>query len=84
MCPQATQTALPELTYIATIRHGVDISSYKLNEQGGSGLVYFGDIHPDNGTREVVETALQAGRYLVIVGAIRDQAIFSSRGSSLI
>lgn len=68
----------PELTYIGTVYHGIDLESFTFNESGGKNLVFFGRIHPDKGTREAIEIAKKAERDLVIAGVIQDEAYFSS------
>ena len=69
----------PELTYIGTVYHGVDLESFTFNESGGDKLVFLGPIYPEKGTRQAVEIARLAGKDLVIAGAIQDEEYFHSR-----
>src|SRR5207253_2363896 len=39
----------PDLPYVATVYHGIDLSEFTPREQPGRGLVYFGRMHPDKG-----------------------------------
>jgi glycosyltransferase involved in cell wall biosynthesis len=66
----------PDLTYAATIHHGIPLEEFTLREEPGDYLLYFGRIHPDKGTREAVELARRTGRKLRIAGIIHDEAYF--------
>jgi glycosyltransferase involved in cell wall biosynthesis len=65
----------PELDYIATVYHGVDVAELPEGPGGGS-LVTFGRIHPDKGTEQAVAIARACGRRLVICGPVQDRAYF--------
>src|SRR4026208_2133455 len=58
----------PDLTYDATIRHGIDLPPLPLPEQPWGYLLFLGRIHPDKGTHQAVEVARRAGLPLVIAG----------------
>lgn len=45
----------PELRYLATVYHGIDLESFTFDERGGDYLLFFGRIHPEKGTREAIE-----------------------------
>lgn len=66
----------PELDYVATIHHGIDLDALPLSPAGGDELVVFGRIHPDKGTATAIEIARRAGRRLVICGIVQDDAYF--------
>jgi glycosyltransferase involved in cell wall biosynthesis len=66
----------PGLHYAATIHHGIDAGSFELHAEPGTYLAYFGRIHPDKGTAEAIDTAVQAGLPLLIAGIIQDHAYF--------
>jgi glycosyltransferase involved in cell wall biosynthesis/quercetin dioxygenase-like cupin family protein len=66
----------PELTYMTTVHHGIDLESFALSESGGDNLVFFGRIHPEKGTREAIEIAQLAKRDLIIAGVIQDKEYF--------
>jgi glycosyltransferase involved in cell wall biosynthesis len=69
----------PDLDYIATIYHGVDLTQLPLNTTPGDDLVVFGRIHPDKGTADAITIAKRAGRRLVICGIVQDQRYFAER-----
>jgi len=66
----------PDLTYSATIHHGIDVEAFTFNPLGGKYLLFFGRIHPDKGAREAIEIARLANRDLLIAGIIQDQHYF--------
>jgi glycosyltransferase involved in cell wall biosynthesis len=66
----------PELDYVATVYHGIDLAALPFSATGGSELVVFGRIHPDKGTAQAIEVAKRAGRRLVICGIVQDTAYF--------
>lgn len=67
----------PDLSYVATVHHGVDVSQLPFSPAGGDELVCFGRIHPDKNTAQAVEIARRAGRPLVLCGPIQDEAYFA-------
>lgn len=67
----------PELSYAATVHHGIDLEELTLRETPGEGLVFFGRLHPDKGVAEAIEIARRAGRKLVIAGIIQDRTYFA-------
>jgi glycosyltransferase involved in cell wall biosynthesis len=66
----------PELDYLATVYHGVDLEALPFDPDGGDGLVAFGRIHPDKGTHTAIEIARRAGRRLTICGIVHDDRYF--------
>jgi glycosyltransferase involved in cell wall biosynthesis len=68
----------PELDYVASVYHGVDLAELSLGP-GGDDLVSFGRIHPDKGTAEAIEIAARAGRRLVLCGIVQDERYFAER-----
>ncbi|MCJ7472094.1 MAG: glycosyltransferase family 4 protein, partial [Actinobacteria bacterium] len=66
----------PELEYIATIHHGIDLHRFTFQPDHGKYLLFFGRIHPEKGTRECIEVARQTGMKLIIAGIIQDQDYF--------
>lgn len=69
----------PELDYVATVYHGVDVDGLPYCPSGGPGLVSFGRIHPDKGTHTAIEIARRAGRPLTICGIVQDERYFTER-----
>ncbi len=69
----------PDLDYIATIHHGIDISQFAFVESAGEYLLFFGRIHPEKGTHEAIRVAQRLGRKLVIAGIVQDQEYFDTQ-----
>jgi len=69
----------PSLDYLATIHHGIDTDAFSLHPSPGGYLLFFGRIHPDKGTVEAIEIALESGLPLVIAGIVQDQEYFDER-----
>jgi len=68
----------PELTYLATIHHGIDTDAFALHPEPGGYLLFFGRIHPDKGAAQAIEVARRAGLPLRLAGIIQDQAYFDA------
>jgi glycosyltransferase involved in cell wall biosynthesis len=68
----------PELDYLATVHHGVDLAGLPPGP-GGDDLIAFGRIHPDKGTDLAIDIAGRAGRRLIICGIVQDRAYFTER-----
>lgn len=66
----------PGLRYAATIHHGIDVDSFALDAAGADGLLFFGRIHPDKGTRQAIAVARACGLPLTIAGIVQDQGYF--------
>jgi glycosyltransferase involved in cell wall biosynthesis len=66
----------PELSYAATVYHGIDLEALPLSRSGGEALVAFGRIHPDKGTATAIEIARRAERRLVLCGIVQDERYF--------
>ena len=70
---------VPELDYVATVHHGIDLAALPFSADGGEDLVILGRIHPDKGTADAIEIARRAGRRLVVCGIVQDVAYFRER-----
>jgi len=66
----------PDLDYIATVHHGIDLNRFTFQEVGGEYLLFFGRIHPDKGTKECIEIARNTGKKLVLAGIVHDEDYF--------
>ncbi len=66
----------PDLTYEATIHHGIELAAFTFRPDPGSYLLFLGRIHPDKGTHLAIEVARRAGLPLVIAGIVQDQTYF--------
>jgi glycosyltransferase involved in cell wall biosynthesis len=74
----------PELSYAATVYHGVDIGQFPFVDVPGDDLVAFGRIHPDKGTAEAIEIARRADRPLIICGPVHDERYYAERVEPLV
>ncbi len=70
---------VPELDYIRTVHHGIDLASLPFSAAGGDDLVILGRISPDKGTAEAIDIARRAGRRLIICGIVQDAEYFRDR-----
>lgn len=68
----------PDLTYAATIHHGIDTAAFTAHTSPGTYLAFFGRIHPDKGTAEAIDVAHRTGIPLVIGGIVQDEDYFRS------
>jgi glycosyltransferase involved in cell wall biosynthesis len=68
-----------DLSYAATVYHGIDLNSLPFSPAGGEDLVILGRIHPDKGTAEAIEIARLAGRRLLIAGIVQDPVYFQEK-----
>lgn len=66
----------PELAYIATIHHGIDIERFRFSPRTDDYLLFYGRMHHDKGAREAVEIARRAGMKLIMAGIVQDRAYF--------
>lgn len=66
----------PDLTYDATIHHGLDLTQFTPGPGDGGYLLFLGRIHPDKGAHVAVEVARRSGLPLVIAGVVHDEAYF--------
>jgi glycosyltransferase involved in cell wall biosynthesis len=69
----------PELDYVATIYHGVDVDVLPFRARAAETLAVFGRIHPDKGTAEAIAIARAAGRRLMICGIVQDARYFAEQ-----
>jgi glycosyltransferase involved in cell wall biosynthesis len=66
----------PDLTYLATVYHGIDLDQFTFRDTPEDYLLYFGRIHPDKGTREAIEIARKARRRLLLAGIVQDRSYY--------
>lgn len=66
----------PELHYVATIHHGIDLTGFTFRPEPGEYLLFFGRIHHDKGTHEAIQIAREAGMKLILAGVVQDQDYF--------
>ncbi len=66
----------PELDYIATIHHGINLEQFPFRGEADDYLLFFGRIHPDKGVHEAIEVARKTGKRLIIAGIVQDELYF--------
>jgi glycosyltransferase involved in cell wall biosynthesis len=69
----------PELDYIATIHHGIDLKEFSFKEKHGDYILFLGRIHHEKGTAEAIEIARRTGLKLIIAGIIQDEKYFKEQ-----
>lgn len=69
----------PDLTYDATIHHGIDLTGFTFRPEPGSYLLFLGRIHPHKGTHLAIDVARRCGLPLRIAGIVQDQAYFDAQ-----
>lgn len=66
----------PDLDYIKTIHHGIDLKQFDFQPEPDDYLLFFGRIHPDKGAREALEIARAGNKKLIMAGIIQDEAYY--------
>lgn len=69
---------LPQLNWVATVYHGVDVQSYPFNERPGAYLLFVGRISPEKGPERAIAIARKSGIRLKIAAKMdpKDRAYF--------
>src|SRR6478735_4119608 len=75
---------VPELDYLATIYHGIDLDTLPFSAAGGDDLVILGRIHPDKGTADAIRIAALTERRLLIAGLVADDRYFREEVEPLV
>lgn len=66
----------PDLSYLATIHHGLNFSEFTYRRQAGTYLLFFGRIHPHKGAADAVRVAQACGLPLILAGFMQDRGYF--------
>lgn len=66
----------PELDYIQTIYHGIDLKQFDYQSEPDDYLLFFGRIHPDKGAKEAIEIAKACNKSLILAGIIQDKEYY--------
>ena len=66
----------PDLDYIKTIHHGIDIQQFDFQPAADDTLLFFGRIHKDKGARQAIEIARACNKKLILAGIIQDQTYY--------
>ena len=69
----------PDLTYAATVHHGIPVQDVPLGAGSTDGsLAFLGRIHPHKGTAQAIEVARRTDRPLVLAGIVQDADYFDA------
>ena len=66
----------PDLDYIKTIHHGIDINQFDFQPEPDNYLLFFGRFHHDKGAKEAIEIAKACNKKLIMAGIIQDENYF--------
>lgn len=66
----------PDLDYIKTIHHGLELKQFDFQPEPDDYLLFFGRIHHDKGAREALEIARACNKKLIMAGIIQDEAYY--------
>jgi glycosyltransferase involved in cell wall biosynthesis len=66
----------PDLAYIKTIHHGIDLKQFDFQPEPEDYLLFFGRIHHDKGAKEALEIARACHKKLIMAGIIQDEAYY--------
>jgi glycosyltransferase involved in cell wall biosynthesis len=66
----------PDLDYIKTIHHGIDVNQFDFQPDPDDYLLFFGRIHHDKGAKEALEIARGCSKKLILAGIIQDGAYY--------
>jgi glycosyltransferase involved in cell wall biosynthesis len=69
----------PEVRYLDTVYHGINLSDYTFQQSPGKYLLVFGRLDHDKGVAEAIEVARLFGMKLVVAGIITDQKYFDEQ-----
>jgi len=72
----STADRSPDLDYLATVHHGIDLKQFDFQPEPENYLLFFGRIHPDKGTRDAIEIARACKRKLILAGIIQDEEYY--------
>ena len=65
-----------DLKYIGTVYNGLNLDEFDYSAITNDYLVFLGRIHPDKGTAEAIQIALNSKKKLIIAGIIQDSKYF--------
>jgi len=69
----------PDLDYIATVYHGIDLAQFTFQPRPDDYLLFMGRIHPDKGAAEAIEVARRTGHRLIMAGIIHDHDYYNQQ-----
>jgi glycosyltransferase involved in cell wall biosynthesis len=65
-----------DLTYDATIHHGIDLAAFTFRPDPDGYLLFLGRIHPHKGVVEAIEVAKRCGLPIILAGIVQDEDYF--------
>ncbi|MBI4764850.1 MAG: glycosyltransferase family 4 protein [Deltaproteobacteria bacterium] len=69
----------PDLDYIKTIHHGINMKQFDFQPEPEDYLLFFGRLHPDKGAGEALEIARACHKKLIMAGIIQDEAYYHQK-----
>lgn len=66
----------PELDYVATVHHGIELDTLSFHPKSEGYLLFFGRISHDKGTKEAIEIAKRSNKRLIIAGITPEKDYF--------
>ena len=67
----------PDLTYAATIHHGIPLGDFDFAPRSADDLLFFGRIHPDKGAAHAIRAAAATDHRLMIAGIVQDEKYYA-------
>jgi len=64
----AQRKPIPDLNYIGTVYHGLDISTYPFDSNGGNKMVFVGRILPEKGADQAIKVSQNLDKQLEVLG----------------
>jgi len=64
----AQRKLLPELNYVSTIYHGIDLQTFAFSQSDSGGMIFVGRVIPSKGVAEAVSIANKLKKKLYILG----------------
>lgn len=68
----AQRVPLPDLNYVTTIHHGLNLKPFKLQVKPGDYLAFLGRFSPDKGPADAIEIAKRTGHKLIMAAKINN------------
>jgi glycosyltransferase involved in cell wall biosynthesis len=62
----AQRSYMPDLNYVATVHHGIDVQTFTYNAKPGNYLAFLGRVVPDKGLKEAIQIAKATNQRLII------------------
>ncbi len=74
----------PDLSYLATVHHGLDFRQFTFQAGLGAYLLFFGRIHPDKGAADAIRVARAANLPIVLAGIVQDRDYYEREVAPLL